>query len=473
MNQADEKYKELVEDIINNGYSDKGEKVRTVYDSDGAPAYTKKVFAKQIQFDNSELPILTTKFVGYKTAIKELILFWIKQTVKEEDFHADNVQIWNQWFKDGNLGRSYGYQFESHRNKNRGLIQVDKKKYRKNTNFLTDDELLKAVLDEGDLNSIKNLTEKEFDFLRKEHSRIINHVHYNQEKISIDLKWLKLENFIRDARYLPQWFLAKEDLDNYVLSLSYYESNRYCFDSVVWLDKQEDEHYKSYQNGDKIVFEDVDGTIDIFDKRDINGISEKYKSDITQTFHSVMNNNAKSLSPEIKDFYISNTRNKLWRKELSRNQVVELILNIKNNPQSRRLLTNFFNYSDVPYKSLQECAYGTNWDVAGNKLNLILIQRSLDVGLGCSFNWVQYNILQRMIAQVTGLELGTFTHQIGNAHIYDRHEEALLEQVNQLPYASPTLLINEEVKDFFDFTVDDFELVCYTNRGKIKLEVAV
>lgn len=464
MNQADEKYKELVEDIINNGYSDEGEKVRTVYNSDGAPAYTKKIFAKQIQFDNSELPILTTKFVGYKTAIKELILFWIKQTVKEEDFHAENVQIWNQWFKDGNLGRSYGYQFESHRNKDRKEILIDSKRFNEYDNKL---EVFRIEDMQVKVKNVKNLSEKEVDFLTGWYYNVIKLTQENDSVYSMDKRWLDIENFIRDMRYVPQWFLAKEDLDNYVLSLNYFNSTHFCLDTVVWLHKKEDEEYET--SGTKhYVVKHVDGSQKIFPANDLYSISEYYNSPLHETIEFLKNNKYPKniLNVEL-------CTDKLLRKELSRNQVVELIQNIKNNPQSRRLLTNFFNYSDVPYKSLQECAYGTNWDVMGNKLNLILIQRSLDVGLGCSFNWVQYNILQRMVAQVTGLELGTFTHQIGNAHIYDRHEEALLKQVNQLPYTSPTLLINKEITDFFDFTVDDFELVCYTNKGKIKLEVAV
>lgn len=183
MNQADEKYKELVEDIINNGYSDEGEKVRTVYDSDGAPAYTKKVFAKQIQFDNSEFPILTTKFVGYKTAIKELILFWIKQTVKEEDFHAENVQIWNQWFKDGNLGRSYGYQFESHRNKDRKEILIDSKRFNEYDNKL---EVFRIEDMQVKVKTVKNLSEKEIDFLTDWYYNVIKLTQENGSVYSMD-----------------------------------------------------------------------------------------------------------------------------------------------------------------------------------------------------------------------------------------------------------------------------------------------
>lgn len=125
MSIADEKYKELIEDIHNNGIWDKNEDVRTVYD-DGSPAYTKSIFGKQVVFEEGELPLLTTKHVGWKTAFKEMRLFWILQTVKKEDFENENVKVWNEWFlEDGTLGKSYAYQFESRPKKE--IVKVKKK----------------------------------------------------------------------------------------------------------------------------------------------------------------------------------------------------------------------------------------------------------------------------------------------------------------------------------------------------------
>src|SRR5699024_6711493 len=107
------------------------------------------------------------------------------------------------------------------------------------------------------------------------------------------------------------------------------------------------------------------------------------------------------------------------------------------------------------------------------RLHLIVGQRSQDTSLGAPYNWIQYQTLQRMIAQVTGYELGTMTFNIGDAHIYDRHLELVEKQVNGKAYPAPELWINPEVKDFYDFTIDDFKMIGYKHSGKFEYEVAI
>lgn len=125
MSIADKKYKELIEDIYENGVWDTDSNVRTVY-PDGSPAYTKSIFGKQVVFEEGEIPLLTSKFVGWRTAFKEMRLFWILQTVKKEDFEKENVKVWDEWFlKDNTLGKSYAYQFESRPKKE--VVKVKKR----------------------------------------------------------------------------------------------------------------------------------------------------------------------------------------------------------------------------------------------------------------------------------------------------------------------------------------------------------
>src|SRR5690606_13376693 len=101
----------------------------TVYE-DGSPAYTKSIFGKQVVFEEGEIPLLTTKHVGWKTAFKEMRLFWILQTVKKEDFEKENVKVWQEWFlDDGTLGKSYAYQFESRPKKE--IVKVKKRPSKK------------------------------------------------------------------------------------------------------------------------------------------------------------------------------------------------------------------------------------------------------------------------------------------------------------------------------------------------------
>lgn len=271
MSVADTKYKELISKILNEGVWDYGYTIRPKY-ADGTPAHAKKIFGHQVVFEKGEVPIVTSSKVFTKTAIKEMLLFWVHQTTRKEDFDRWNVKIWDEWFtSDGDLGGAYAGQF---------------------------------------------------------------------------------------------------------------------------------------QKGD-------------------------------------------------------------------RNQVDELINEIKTNSQSRRLMTCFWDYENAPKKALQECCWFTQWNVQEGQLDLLIHSRSLDVGLGCKFNWAQYYILQCLVAQVTGLEVGKFIHQIGNAHIYDRHVDTLLHQLNLPEYEQPIIKINPVLKDLRETKLDDIEILNYTCGDLLQMEVAI
>lgn len=277
MSIADKKYKELIIDIYNNGTWDSDKEVRAKY-ANGTPAYSKSIFGKQVVFEENELPLITCKKMFPVSAIKEMYLFWIKQTVKKEDFDAINCKIWDEWmFQDGpykgTIGKSYAAQFTA-----------------------------------------------------------------------------------------------------------------------------------------------SDG----------------------------------------------------------RNQVVELLHNIKNNPSSKRLLTSFWNYNQVTEKALQECAMQTTWYVRGNALDLLLYSRSADIGLGVPFNWYQYKALQILVAHCTGYRPGRFIHQIGNIHYYDKHEEDILKIIDLEEFEQPELVLNtNKGTDFFSYTYDNFKLNNYKHGPYIPFEVAI
>lgn len=271
MSVADLKYNALIEDVMISGVWDVGQDVRAKY-ADGTPAHSKNLFGYQVKFEEGELPLVTSAKVFTTTAIKEMLLFWVHQTVQKKDFDDWNCKIWDEWFKsDGTLGQSYAAQF---------------------------------------------------------------------------------------------------------------------------------------QKGD-------------------------------------------------------------------RNQVAELLYNIKYNPTSKRLMTSFWDFENAPDKALQECAWATQWFVRDGKLDLILIQRSLDVGLGCKFNWFQYSALQHLIAHASGLRVGSFTHQIGVAHYYDRHESILLNQLSLPQFEQPILRINPNLTDFWSAKPSDFILSEYEHGPHLPMEVAI
>lgn len=157
-------------------------------------------------------------------------------------------------------------------------------------------------------------------------------------------------------------------------------------------------------------------------------------------------------------------------------QMDTLLHTLKIDPQSRRMIVNLWNVEDLPDMALYPCAFLTMWDVsADGRLNCMLVQRSGDMGLGIPFNMAQYAALVCMIAQVTGLRPGLFTHVINNAHIYENHVSALKEQLSRLPKAlpAPKLVLNPKIKDFYDFTPDDIKLDNYQHLGKLPMEVSV
>lgn len=161
-------------------------------------------------------------------------------------------------------------------------------------------------------------------------------------------------------------------------------------------------------------------------------------------------------------------------KEGEFDQVDRVLYDLKHNPQSRRILTNIYVHADLNEMNLYPCAYSMTFNVTGNKLNGILNQRSNDMLTANNWNVVQYSVLLMMLAQVSGLVPGEFVHVIADAHIYDRHVPIVKELFTRPLYDAPVFRMNPDVRDFYDFTVDDFSLENYrfTSLDK-KIEVAI
>jgi thymidylate synthase len=162
------------------------------------------------------------------------------------------------------------------------------------------------------------------------------------------------------------------------------------------------------------------------------------------------------------------------------------------------MMINLWNWKDLPEMNLAPCCFLSMWDVTDGELNCMLIQRSGDVGLGVPFNTTQYAVLTHLIAQSTGLKVGKLTHVINNAHIYENHFEAMKEQLNRYNQldtegriknqfsllnntneisnifsSNPMLKLNPNIKDFYEFTIDDILLENYNHMGKLEMEVSV
>lgn len=142
-------------------------------------------------------------------------------------------------------------------------------------------------------------------------------------------------------------------------------------------------------------------------------------------------------------------------------QVDRVLFDLKNNPHSRRIMTNIYNFEDLHEMHLYPCAYSMTFNVSGDKLNGILNQRSNDMLTANNWNVLQYSLLLMMFAQVSGLKPGILLHVISDAHIYDRHVDIVKEVITKPEHPAPKLIINPNIKNFYDFKVEDFELVDY------------
>lgn len=154
-------------------------------------------------------------------------------------------------------------------------------------------------------------------------------------------------------------------------------------------------------------------------------------------------------------------------------QISQVVEQIKNNPNSRRLIVSAWNVGEIENMALPPCHAFFQFYVAEGKLSCQLYQRSADIFLGVPFNIASYALLTMMMAQVCGLKVGDFVHTLGDAHLYSNHLEKTEKQLSRSPYALPQMKINPDIKDIFAFSFDDFELQNYEFHPHIKAAVAV
>jgi len=154
-------------------------------------------------------------------------------------------------------------------------------------------------------------------------------------------------------------------------------------------------------------------------------------------------------------------------------QFADVVEQIKNNPDSRRLLVNAWNVGEIHKMALPPCHMFFQFYVCNQKLSCQLYQRSADVFLGVPFNIASYALLTLMVAHVTGLKPGEFIHTFGDVHIYDNHTDQVTEQISRKPRPFPSIKINREVESIFDFKFEDFDLIDYDPHPLIKGKVSV
>lgn len=167
-----------------------------------------------------------------------------------------------------------------------------------------------------------------------------------------------------------------------------------------------------------------------------------------------------------------------WRKWTANNnehidQISRAIYDIQHNPDSRRIIVSSWNVGDLPYMRLAPCHVLFQFYVNNGELSCQLYQRSADAFLGVPFNIASYALLTMMIAQVTGLKAKDFVHTFGDLHLYSNHMDQARLQVSRTPYPLPTMTLNPDVKNIFDFKYEDFVLSNYQAYPHIKADVAI
>ena len=169
---------------------------------------------------------------------------------------------------------------------------------------------------------------------------------------------------------------------------------------------------------------------------------------------------------------------KQWRSWETRDgrvidQITSLIEEIRQNPDSRRLIVSAWNVGELKQMALMPCHTMFQFYVADGRLSCQLYQRSADIFLGVPFNIASYALLTMMVAQVCGLRPGEFIHSFGDVHIYNNHREQVELQLSRKPFPLPVMKLNPEVRDIFSFTFEDFRLENYQSHPAIKAPVAV
>ena len=308
-----------------------------------------------------------------------------------------------------------------------------------------------------------------------------SHPSYHLYKdIVIHPDWYNFDVFLKDIESLPYFYEwangTTNDINDWQIDKDYYATNLYSKETCIFLPSKENKAYSNkcldfsykkvvtFPNGTEFEFIFMSDLIDKFSEYNFNKESVRLCLNGSQNSHR---------GCTFKKIYPGNDG--VYRKKRVIDQIQEIIDTIKKNPDSRRIILNSWNVSEIDQMALPPCHLLAQFYVNDNKLSCLMYQRSADVFLGVPFNIASYALLTHMLAQVTGLQVGEFIHSIGDAHIYNNHIEQVNEQLQRdvNTYELATLELNSNIIDIDKFTMDDIKILNYKFYDAIKADMAV
>lgn len=444
MKSVDKQYQELVKYIMKNGV-EKGDRTGTGTVSTFAPP--------QMRFDLSKsFPLLSIKKTKFDLAFGELMWMMVDGSTNSNELSQKyGVNFWRHWADDnGDLPNIYGKQATRNQGVERVVsvdgIPIDGKVV---SNYEVEDT-------NGDMSAstfeLYMVWEEMFE-IAKAHNTLISE------------EWGEFKNFLNQAKELKNYREFKRNPKGYTLSRNYFGGNMFSPNTSFWVSIRDNTIYNYAKYAYELTY--PDGSTEMFIEK------EKLERTLgTRVTEQMVIKGSGYKNYKVRRV-VQGGGNKFYRYQLPVNQVQRVIDTIKENPNSRRMVIDNWNAYDLEYQALPSCHAFVQFYVSNGELSCFMYQRSQDLLLGSPYNISFYSLLTYMIAHVTGLGVGEFIYQSGDAHIYNNLISMAEEVLSREPREEPQLKIKRSVERLEDFTLEDFELIGYNPLPHIKGQVSV
>lgn len=294
--------------------------------------------------------------------------------------------------------------------------------------------------------------------------RRMNSPWYYDKNVFVDDRWLLFENFVKDFKKIDRWELKLEFPEKYSLDKDFYASNYYSLKTCVWALKQE-QNINSDQGKQ---FKAISPNGEKYIEAGLGNFCNKHNL-CRRSAEMALRSGAK-----LKGWSFSQVKSKnIYRIRID-DQLAHVVSKIKHNPTDRRMIVDHWNPNELHLMALPPCHMSYTFGIRDGHLDLCMYQRSCDVPLGIPMNIASYALLNLLVARITGLKPGIFTHFMWNIHIYEDQYDQVFEQLKRKPFMPPKIEIDENIKSLEDLetwvTPDNFKLVGYEHHPAIKYE---